>query len=239
MLMWIEDGYTWSFFFWLDLVALISIVPDVPFISEPIFEMMGYQRDDMQDVSVTRTSRAAKVGSRAGRLARLLRLVRILRIMRVFKIFKFISNQKRKPRRNIKNVQQEMSSAVVDTLSKRMVMVVLLVVFSVFMLADANFDFSEIYALMVLDRYNQMQNFTAKSTSFQEAYNSTFRHAVQDFVDQHRQELLFLQVPPLKSNLHTHGSTSCNGDYCSCRCNARFTFPCPKSMATAAKTLRP
>ena len=31
-----ESKYTWSFFFWLDFIAAISLVPDVPWIVDPI-----------------------------------------------------------------------------------------------------------------------------------------------------------------------------------------------------------
>merc|ERR1712098_892028 len=37
-----EAGYTWSFFFWLDFIAAVSLIPDVPWIWLPIKNYLGW-----------------------------------------------------------------------------------------------------------------------------------------------------------------------------------------------------
>ena len=33
--------YLWGFFFWLDMVAFLSIIPDVPWMWDPLYEAFG------------------------------------------------------------------------------------------------------------------------------------------------------------------------------------------------------
>lgn len=192
MLIWIQVGYIGGFFFWLDFMALISIIPDIPWMADAILTAFGYDQQSMQELSVTRASRAAKVGSRAGRLARLLRLVRILRVMRVFRLFKFM--QTRKARRNTKDLQNEMSTNVVDSISKRVVIVVLVVVFVCFACQDIKYDYSRINGLVTLNGFDEINNLTSKSSQYSLAYQDSFQQNVDTYVKQQSSTLLYLQV---------------------------------------------
>ena len=64
-----EQGYVWSFFFWLDFVAAVSLVPDVPWIVDPIKNYFGLGVGGSA-LSLARAGRAACAGARAGRIAR-------------------------------------------------------------------------------------------------------------------------------------------------------------------------
>jgi hypothetical protein len=102
-----KKDYFGSLFFWLDLLATLSLITDVRWMSESIFgandsidtatrvcveskrggETAMAGEDDIGDAAqVARSARAARIGTRA---VRLIRIVRVLRILRVFKIFRF------------------------------------------------------------------------------------------------------------------------------------------------------
>ncbi len=81
------------FFFWLDFIAAISLIPEVGFLVgiDGIAETSSsnLNRDEETQVedqgTITRAGRAAKAGARAGRLARVLRLIRLVRIVKLIK----------------------------------------------------------------------------------------------------------------------------------------------------------
>ena len=69
-----EPKYTWSFFFWLDFIAAISLVPDVPWIVDPIKDYFGLGVGGSA-LSLARVGRAARAGARAGRIARVFKIL--------------------------------------------------------------------------------------------------------------------------------------------------------------------
>ena len=73
-------GYL-HFFFWLDLVATISLAFEIEF----LLDLGSSQSSAPDQLSLAKASRAAKVGARAGRLVRLLRLVKLVRIGKALK----------------------------------------------------------------------------------------------------------------------------------------------------------
>eukprot|EP00814_Leptocylindrus_danicus_P000726 CAMPEP_0116016896 /NCGR_PEP_ID=MMETSP0321-20121206/7739_1 /TAXON_ID=163516 /ORGANISM="Leptocylindrus danicus var. danicus, Strain B650" /LENGTH=897 /DNA_ID=CAMNT_0003487013 /DNA_START=619 /DNA_END=3309 /DNA_ORIENTATION=- len=72
-------GYLFSFFFWLDLLALISMIPDVGRIWNGPIAAQLHQR----------SGRAGKIGAKAARVVRMVRLVRLV------KLYKITSQRKR------------------------------------------------------------------------------------------------------------------------------------------------
>lgn len=69
----IVQGYLFSFFWLLDILSILSLFPDIPFIAHPI--------------GVGNLSNSVSGGnlSRAGRIVRLVRLVRLVRVYKVSK----------------------------------------------------------------------------------------------------------------------------------------------------------
>jgi hypothetical protein len=65
-----EPGYRLSFYFWLDVIALASLAPEV------VFVVASFDLFDLGVASLARSGRAASAGAR---------VVRILRIMRLLK----------------------------------------------------------------------------------------------------------------------------------------------------------
>jgi hypothetical protein len=83
-----KPEYRWSFFFFLDILALVSLLPEMPFIWDPLIDGLG-ARSALDEGAATnlaaiRASRASRSGSRAGRLMRMTRLVRFLRIVKLY-----------------------------------------------------------------------------------------------------------------------------------------------------------
>jgi class 3 adenylate cyclase len=78
-----KPGYFPSLFFFLDLLATISIIPDIPFIYEPFLTSVGASPDSVavgaNQASIARAGRAARAGTRAGRLVRLFKLFALVK----------------------------------------------------------------------------------------------------------------------------------------------------------------
>ena len=71
------DGYFFSFFFWLDFLAAVSMIPDVTFLVN-LVQGAG-DTDDYTDLA--KTSRASKV-------TRIIRIIRLIRLIRIVKLYK-------------------------------------------------------------------------------------------------------------------------------------------------------
>ena len=68
--------YYLSFFFWLDIVAALSIIPDIGWV--------------MNSVAGGTTSQAASLAknSRAAKVTKIIRIVRLVRLIRIVKLYK-------------------------------------------------------------------------------------------------------------------------------------------------------
>jgi len=75
-----KDDYMFSFFFWLDIVSTISMIPDCGWLWEPIIDTQA------GDESAS-ASGLAKT-SRAGRVTRIIRVLRLIRLIRIVKLYK-------------------------------------------------------------------------------------------------------------------------------------------------------
>ncbi|CAD7972032.1 unnamed protein product, partial [Amoebophrya sp. A120] len=88
-----KEDYKYSFFFWLDMVASMSILPDIKWVMDFVSGLF----DDSQggagsgQTGVARAGRASRAGTRAGRIV--LRLIRLVRLLRVVNIAKFFSKE--------------------------------------------------------------------------------------------------------------------------------------------------
>ena len=71
-------GYAFSFFFWLDMLAVLSMVPDVPWLASGL----GIQGDLMDSLG-TRAGKAGKIGAKSSRVIRMARLVRLVKLYKV------------------------------------------------------------------------------------------------------------------------------------------------------------
>ena len=89
-----KNDYFLSFFFWLDLIATVSLIQDIDYIMNPI---MGYE--PMKAMKGKGTEQAAAAVSKvtsAAKATRVLRVIRIVRLIRMVKLYKNISIAKEK-----------------------------------------------------------------------------------------------------------------------------------------------
>ena len=79
------ENYFLSFFFYLDVIGTISLLPDIAFLWPDAWALDG--------LALARAGRVARTGTRAVRIVRLFRIVRILKL---FRIVKLLSSGRRK-----------------------------------------------------------------------------------------------------------------------------------------------
>ena len=80
------DGYIFGFYFWLDLIATLSILMDINWLFQKFTKNSDFSVSNAQQASsLARSGRAARIGTRAARIARVVRLVRLIRIVKLYK----------------------------------------------------------------------------------------------------------------------------------------------------------
>lgn len=110
-------GYFWSFWFWLDLIALVSMIPDLVVVS------------DYVNLSNTRASKAGKSG-RSALVLKTIRMIRFSRLLRVLRVFRFFLDEDHEERRKMDNPVDASSSKVGQTVSEAVTKKVILLVLS-------------------------------------------------------------------------------------------------------------
>ena len=82
-----KEDYVGSFFFWLDCISTVSMIPDIPWIWEPIIGVDESSDGQAQSKSSNSTTQLAQT-SRAGRITRVIRVIRLIRLIRIVKLYK-------------------------------------------------------------------------------------------------------------------------------------------------------
>lgn len=81
----VVDDYKYSFFFWLDVIAAASLIPDIPYIIDELVIVFGsYPANANADFSPNSKGSAAVIASRMLKSFRLIRLVRIVKLYKYF-----------------------------------------------------------------------------------------------------------------------------------------------------------
>ena len=80
------EGYFLGFYFWLDLVATLSLITDIAYIWDPIMGTQDISAANAEQAGIAaRASKGARLGTKAGRVARIIRLIRLIRIVKLYK----------------------------------------------------------------------------------------------------------------------------------------------------------
>lgn len=74
-----QENYLFSFFFYLDIVSTVSMIPDVGWLWEAIIGDSSGNSTSATDLA--KTSRASKV-------TRVIRIIRLIRLIRIVKLYK-------------------------------------------------------------------------------------------------------------------------------------------------------
>lgn len=88
----VEKDYFMSFFFWLDIISTISILLDIDFVMNPIFNSGSTDEVVNSSNKSNKSTRSVAKAASAGRVTRILRIVRIIRIIRIVKLYKATVN---------------------------------------------------------------------------------------------------------------------------------------------------
>ena len=125
----VQEDYKFTFFFWLDIVATFSIIPDIPYIMVPflsIFEIEQFVVDvDWDTPSLTNTT-LANYNSRVLRSIRYLRLVRIVKLYKYFMLTMSKREQVEKVKQEPTDMDPtELGKKLSDTITRRVIIGVL------------------------------------------------------------------------------------------------------------------
>ena len=81
----VKDNYFLQFFFWLDLLAAFSLVPDIPYMWDPILGVDS-TADPSNPLSLSAAVQASSRASPANRAIKFVRLIRLVRIAKLFEL---------------------------------------------------------------------------------------------------------------------------------------------------------
>lgn len=137
-------GYLFSFFFTLDFVATLSLLPEITWLWGPI---IGDDDDSgSTNLSAARAGRVSRAGSKAGRIIRMVRLVRLVKLYML---------ARRKRNLDHATVQQsKVGSKLSDLTTRRVIVVVLVMLIVVPIFTYTEEDFSEEFATQYVHRFN-------------------------------------------------------------------------------------
>lgn len=88
----VEKDYFLSFFFWLDVISTLSLLLDIDFIMNPLFNPVSTDVVTNGSSKSNKSTRSVAKAASAGRVTRILRIVRIIRIIRIVKLYKATVN---------------------------------------------------------------------------------------------------------------------------------------------------
>lgn len=79
-----KPNYYNSFYFWLDVVSTVSLVPDITF----LWKLILGEDDESgaESAQALKAGRASRAGTKASRIIRIVRLVRMVRIVKLYKM---------------------------------------------------------------------------------------------------------------------------------------------------------
>lgn len=126
----VQEDYKFTFFFWLDVVATISIVPDIPYIIDPFLSIYNMHQNVVDvdwNTTAIRNTNEESYGSRVLRSIRYLRLVRIVKLYKYFMLTMSKKDQvDKKSQDNSGDMDPtELGKKLSDTITRRVIIGVL------------------------------------------------------------------------------------------------------------------
>jgi hypothetical protein len=119
-----KKKYLFSFWFWLDLIAMISMIPDLAL----LLTAFGGDAEDL-NLSNTQASKAGKSG-RSALMLKSIRMVRFSRLLRVLRVFRFFMDEE-----NADNMEDpidggstKVGQIVTESVTKKVIILVLTLV---------------------------------------------------------------------------------------------------------------
>ncbi|KAA0155709.1 hypothetical protein FNF29_01624 [Cafeteria roenbergensis] len=141
------SGYTCSFYFLLDFVAILSLLPEVPALYEPILGSASTSTSaatgGSTGLSVARAGRITRLGARVGRLVRMVRLFRLVKLYFLFR-GRTLDKGEHQPR------QSRIGIRLAQRTTRRVVVLVLLVLLVLPFFSDSSEDLTSGPAVAML-----------------------------------------------------------------------------------------
>lgn len=160
----VVDDYKYSFFFWLDIVASISLVLDIPYMINPLIAAFGGSITTA-DVTLATTGNSSNAQGIASKVLKSFRLIRLVRIVKLYKYFTKRETEEQEQR--LKEVQRQAKTArqaamnremdpdrlgkkLSDIITRRVIIVVLLMIIFLPIMQVNEDDNSTYYGLQLL-----------------------------------------------------------------------------------------
>ena len=80
-----RTDWRFGFYFWLDFLATLSLIPDIGWIWSPISEALIGGDSGNQEQAIA-AGKPARAGTKTGRVVRIVRLVRMVRMVKLYKM---------------------------------------------------------------------------------------------------------------------------------------------------------
>jgi len=82
-----KPGYIFGYYFWLDTVSTVSLMFDIGWVNDAIFQTgAGTSSSSNSAALLSKASRTSQVGTRAARIVRIIRLIRLVRLVKIYKM---------------------------------------------------------------------------------------------------------------------------------------------------------
>jgi len=183
-----KPGYYRGFYFWLDIIATITMISDIGFIWEPLLAIIlsddGTKGNSQDAIDAIQASR---VGTKSSRIVRIVRLVRLVRMV---KLYKMSSSNKSEEEHEVEENPTLVGKKLSDRTMQRVITIVLsMLVFvqffdvgmwepekphGTFGIVDLHLQFQE-----ELWKRDNVANYT--SSGFDEFFEGSFKEHVQLF----------------------------------------------------------
>jgi hypothetical protein len=176
-----DEPYFLMFFFWLDLVAALSLLADIPWLTNAV----------LGELTMARAGRAARAGTRAGRVVRVLRVLRLIRIVRLLKMFRRKSNDEDEDEdegEEKKPTADGLSKKITELDTVKQIIAVLTMLFILPLLEAETTDNGPAVLMQTISKL------AAHPTTYNATHPSEYCQAIQDTVDK-----LATFTPPARS----------------------------------------
>jgi len=196
------EGFLFSFFWWLDLVAIFSMFPDVPFIGEPM-GVSGISND---------VSGGGDNYATAGRVVRLVRLVRLVKLYKVAmekrhrrqleeELLELVAvgaigyEDMERQRQLYSQRQSRLGDQLSESTTRRVIIMILLLLIVLPLLIPTFENEGPEFAVVMLHAFNVDQTV---SMAAKQAVLNTFNTSIVDIY--HSRIVEYLLVTPLSTN---------------------------------------
>jgi hypothetical protein len=145
------SDYKFTFFFWLDVIATISLLPDISSIRDPFFSLFGV---NLYNVDVTYLTSSVRNTLKESYQSRAIQTIRYIRLVRIVKLYKyFIKKNKDDPKNynNPNNMDAEiLGKKLSDITTRRVIIGVLALLLLLPLLQVVTVDNGKYYGLQQL-----------------------------------------------------------------------------------------